>query len=236
MTYRAAPSHLHRDRVPWTAHGSALSDFQTHQLYQPEAAEVAGDDVGFTVAGAVAGPRFCVGDRAAADGSPLRAEPFFQKHQLYLPEAMEITGDDVGFAVAGAIADDLPRRTEPLFQTHQPNLPEVVEVAGDDVDLAVAEAAADGSPLRAEPFFQTHQLYLPEAVEIAGDDVRLAVAEAVTGCAILRLGGSCGWFTASRRAIFPDTPAESARGRGNRRGRCPPRGSRDACRGRGRGR
>ena len=166
MTYRAAPSHLHRDRVPWTAHGSALSAFQTHQLYLPEAAEVAGDDVGFTVAGAVAGPRFCVGDRAAADGSTLRAEPF--------------------------------------FQTHQPNQPEAMEIAGDDVDLAVAEAAADGLPPRAEPFFQTHQLYLSEAMEVTGDDAGLAVAGAVAGprfCA----GGSCGRFTASRRAAGAGT-------------------------------
>ena len=91
MTYRAAPSHLHRDRVPWTAHGSALSAFQTHQLYQPEAAEVAGDDVGFVVAGAI------------ADDLPRRAEPFFQTHQLYLSEAVEIAGDDVRLAVAEAV-------------------------------------------------------------------------------------------------------------------------------------
>ena len=65
MTYRAAPSHLHRDRVPWMVHCSALSAFQTHQLYPPEAVEITGDDVGFAVAGAI------------ADDLPRRAEPFF---------------------------------------------------------------------------------------------------------------------------------------------------------------
>ena len=198
--------------------------------------EIAGDDVGFAVAGAI------------ADDLPRRTEPLFQTHQPNQPEAMEIAGDDVGFAVAGAVAgprfcvgdraaaDGSPRRAEPFFQTHQLYLSEAMEITGDDAGFVVAGAIADDLPRRAEPFFQTHQPNLPEAVEIAGDDVGFAVAGAVTGCAILRLGGSCGWFTASRRAIFPDTPAVSARGRGNRRGRCPPRGSRDACRGRGRGR
>ena len=58
MVHRLAPSHLHRDRVSWMVHCSALSAFQTHQLYLPEAVEIAGDDVGFAVAEAVAGPRF----------------------------------------------------------------------------------------------------------------------------------------------------------------------------------
>ena len=65
---------------------------QTHQLYLPEAVEIAGDDVGFAVAGAI------------ADDLPRRAEPFFQTHQLYLPEAVEVAGDDVDLAVAEAVA------------------------------------------------------------------------------------------------------------------------------------
>ena len=65
--------------------------FQTHQLYLPEAVEIAGDDVGFVVAGAI------------ADDLSRRTEPLFQTHQPNLPEVMEVAGDDVGFTVAGAV-------------------------------------------------------------------------------------------------------------------------------------
>ena len=44
--------------------------------------------------------------------------------------------------------------------------------------------------------------------------------------------GGRGRLTVPRRATFSDTPAESARGRGSRRGRCPPHGSQGGYRGR----
>ena len=72
-------------------HCSALSAFQTHQLYLSEAMEITGDDVGFAVAGAI------------ADDLPRRTEPPFQTHQPNQPEAAEVAGDDVGFTVAGAV-------------------------------------------------------------------------------------------------------------------------------------
>ena len=53
--------------------------------------EIAGDDVGFVVAGAI------------ADDLSRRTEPLFQTHQPNLPEVMEVAGDDVGFTVAGAV-------------------------------------------------------------------------------------------------------------------------------------
>ena len=100
---------------------------------------------------------------------------------------------------------------------------------------AGGRVAVDGSRFRAEPFFRHTSCICPRPWKPQG-----AMLPRVSRGGYIERdfapGGGCGWFTASRRAIFPDTPAVSARGRGNRRGRCPPRGSRDACRGRGRGR
>ena len=73
--------------------------------------EIAGDDVGFVVAGAI------------ADDLPRRTEPLFQTHQPNQPEAMEIAWDDVDLAVAEAAADGSTLRAEPFFQTHQLYLP-----------------------------------------------------------------------------------------------------------------
>ena len=73
--------------------------------------EIAGDDAGFAVAGAI------------ADDLPRRTEPPFQTHQPNQPEAAEVAGDDVGFTVAGAVTGcAILRLGGPLRMVHRLSL------------------------------------------------------------------------------------------------------------------
>ena len=94
MVHRFAPSHWRRGRggrgrltVPRRA------IFPDTQLYLSEAVEIAGDDVGFVVAGAI------------ADDLPRRTEPPFQTHQPNRPEAAEVAGDDVRLTAVRAVIE-----------------------------------------------------------------------------------------------------------------------------------